>query len=51
MDEKIKSLFDYIKNLRESDLDQFIHFVFGMTPKRSSCRTDPPTHIVAAIIL
>ena len=34
MDEKIKSLFDYIKNLRESDLDQIIHFVLGMTPEK-----------------
>lgn len=43
MDEKIKSLFGYIKNLCESDLDRVIHFVFGMVsinqqlPDRPGC--------------
>ena len=32
MNEKIKSLVDYIKNLCESDLDRIIHFVLGMIP-------------------
>ncbi|MDE6996239.1 MAG: hypothetical protein K2P41_17845, partial [Lachnospiraceae bacterium] len=41
MDERIKSLFDYIKNLRESDLDQIIHFVLGMAPEKEQLSDRP----------
>lgn len=43
MNEKIKNLVEYIKNLCESDLDRIIHFVLGMTtinqqlPDRPDC--------------
>lgn len=52
MDEKIKSLFDYIKNLCESDLDRIIQFVLGMTltnqqvPDRPNCPYCGGCHVI-----
>lgn len=52
MNEKIKSLFDYIKNLCESDLDRIIHFVLGMDtinqklPDRPGCPHCGGCHII-----
>ena len=52
MDEKIKNLFDYIKNLCESDLNRIIHFVLGMTPvneqlpDRPSCPYCGGSHVI-----
>ena len=52
MDEKIKNLFDYIKNLCESDLNRIIHFVLGMAPvneqlpDRPSCPYCGGSHVI-----
>lgn len=57
MNEKNDSLFNYIKNLCESDLDLVIHFVLGMTsineqlPDKPSCPINPAAHIAAAVTL
>lgn len=52
MNEKIKSLVDFIKNMCESDLDRIIHFVLGMVsvnqqlPDRPDCPHCAGSHVI-----